>query len=344
MNRLKLAVAAIAFAAVAVAYQADLDAKVRSETVEKLAETMISDYVFPDLGKQIAEDLRARLKRGEYDSLKDGTAFAKKLSDDMRLIAKDAHLNVRYSDKALPPRTVANEPSAEEVRREKERARQLNAGYEKVERLIGNVGYLEVRGFFSPEEIQGLARNAIEFLANTDALIIDLRRNGGGDPEGVQLLCSYLFKDRVHLNSLYFRPGNRTDEFWTKPELPGPRYEKPVYVLVSKRTGSGAEEFAYNLQNLKRATIIGEPTWGGANPGGFVRLNDHFGAFIPIGRAINPYTKTNWEGTGVIPEERVDPKDGLLHAHRLAVQKMLEQATDAQDRERLQSVLKELGG
>src|SRR5215203_2477633 len=125
----------------------------------------------------------------------------------------------------------------------------------------------------------------------------------------------------VHLNDLYWREGNRTDEFWTKKEVAGKRYlNKDVYVLTSKRTFSGAEEFTYNLKNLKRATIIGETTGGGAHPGGGFRISEHFGMFVPTGRAISPITKTNWEGTGVTPDVAV-PADEALHVARITALK-----------------------
>ncbi len=155
------------------------------------------------------------------------------------------------------------------------------------------------------------------------------------------MLCSYLFgKKPVHLNDIYLRQGNQTKEFWTLKNLPAPRFEnKPVYVLVSHRTGSGAEECAYDLQNTHRATIIGTSTWGGANPGGVLRLDDHFNAFIPMGRAINPYTHTNWEGTGVIPDVQEDPTSALLAAEKLALKQLLSDAKDPDEVKRLTSAM-----
>jgi hypothetical protein len=201
----------------------------------------------------------------------------------------------------------------------------------RVERLAGNVGYLELDGFLDAEAAAGPAAAAMTFLANTDALIIDLRRNGGGSPHGVALLCSYLFdaEKPVHLNSLYWRRGNRTEEFWTRKDVAGPRYVgKDVYVLTSARTFSAAEEFTYNLQCLKRATVVGETTGGGAHPGGGFPLGEHFVMFVPTGRAINPITKTNWEGIGVKPDLAVPADKALEAAHERAVQKLLEKVPD----------------
>jgi C-terminal processing protease CtpA/Prc len=180
---------------------------------------------------------------------------------------------------------------------------------------------------FQPAELAGdTAAAAMNFLTNTDALIIDIRANGGGAPSMVALVSSYLFGgEPVHLNDLYFRPEDTTHQWWTLPHVPGKRYQdKPVYVLTSKRTFSAAEEFAYNLKSLKRATIVGETTGGGAHPGGMHRLNEHFLVFVPSGRAINPLTKSNWEGTGVAPDLPVAAAQALKTAHLAALKKVAE--------------------
>jgi CubicO group peptidase (beta-lactamase class C family) len=195
-----------------------------------------------------------------------------------------------------------------------------NFGFEKIERLGGNVGYLDLRAFESPDSAAETAAAAMAFLANTDALIFDLRQNGGGDPAMVAFLCSYLFDQRTHLNDLYSRPDNRTEEFWTRDDVPGKRYgDKPVFVLTSSRTFSGAEEFSYNLKSLKRATIVGETTGGGAHPVNPRRLGKDFLITVPFARAINPITKTNWEGTGVKPDVDVPAAQALKVAHLLAI-------------------------
>jgi C-terminal processing protease CtpA/Prc len=201
----------------------------------------------------------------------------------------------------------------------------MNHGFGRVERLPGNIGYLEFFNFADEELGADTVAAAMNFINGTDSLIIDMRNNGGGNPAMVALVCSYLFgPDPVHLNDLYWREGNRTEEFWTRKDLAGKRYlNKDVYVLTSKRTFSGAEEFTYNLKNLKRATIVGETTGGGAHPGGGFRINEHFGVFVPTGRAISPITKTNWEGTGVTPDISVPADQALLVARLMALKKSL---------------------
>jgi len=210
------------------------------------------------------------------------------------------------------------------------------------------VGYLELRSFgFEAEWIGDAAAAAVAFLANTDALIVDVRRNGGGSPGMVAFVSSCLFgADSVHLNSLYWRPGNRTEHFYTRTRVPGVRYgpERPVYVLTSRRTFSGAEEFAYNLQTRQRAVIVGDTTGGGAHPGGLQRVTDHFGLWVPTGRAINPITKTNWERVGVRPDVAVSSDQALRTAQLAALRGLRERATDSERRRQLDEAIAEVEG
>jgi C-terminal processing protease CtpA/Prc len=308
-----------------------IDAAARSQVIEVLVKELNDSYIFPETAKKMEADLRARLKNKEYDQMTSARQFSQKLTDDLRSISKDGHLTVRYSHERIPVRAVKSEPTAEEIEQYRNSLRRNNYGFVKVENMRGNVGYIDLRGFTDPELGAETVAAAMNFVANTDALIFDLRNNGGGNPAMVALICSYLFGDKpVHLNDLYYRVGNKTEEFWTKPTVLGKKYgeTKDVYVLTSKRTFSGAEEFANNLKVLKRATIVGETTGGGANPGGVVRLTDNFGAFVPTGRAINPITKTNWEGTGVEPDVKVDKEHALKTAYSLALNKSIEKAKE----------------
>jgi len=163
----------------------------------------------------------------------------------------------------------------------------------------------------------------MNFLANVEAIVFDLRENGGGDPKMIAFLSSYLFAERTHLNDLWTRKGDITDQYWTDPYVPGKRLDgKPAFVLTSKNTFSGGEEFTNNLKTLKRATIIGETTGGGAHPVSGHRVNEHFGIGVPFARAINPITHTNWEGTGVEPDVKVPAADALTTAQKLAAEKL----------------------
>ena len=323
---------------------AQLSATEKKDVVDHLSKEMVERYVVKAKADEVAKTIQSNLANGTYDSLSTGKEFAIRLSTDINAICKDAHLRIRYSDAALPERRESGQPSQTEIEADEKHTTLINAGFESVKRLSGNVGYIEFYGFQDPKAADRAIQASMQFVQDTDALIFDIRQNGGGDPETVRRLCSYLFDKPTHINSLLVRNGDKTNKVDFKTgKVSGKVYSKPIYVLVSKRTGSGAEEFAYDLQNQGRAIIIGENTWGGANPGGIVRLTDHFSAFIPIGMAQNPVTKTNWEGTGVTPDVKCDPKEALNLAQMMAIKKLLETAT-GDDVTRLNSVLKELGG
>ncbi|MDX1531313.1 MAG: S41 family peptidase, partial [Rhodothermales bacterium] len=189
-----------------------------------------------------------------------------------------------------------------------------NYGIARVEVLDGNVGYLDLRGFYSGPPAEAAVDAAMHLLQHTDALIVDLRRNGGGDPDLVRYVTSYFFDEPTHLNSLHWRDGDRevVNEFWTLEETASPqRPDLPLFVLTSDYTFSAGEEFANNLKALGRATLIGETTGGGANPGGMMPAGERFGVFVPTGRAVNPVTGTNWEGVGVEPDVAVPAEEAL---------------------------------
>ena len=301
----------------------ELTASAKTAVIENLAKELDEGYVFPDVAKKMAADLQRRQAAKEYDAITSSQAFADKLTSDLQAISHDKHLRVRFSFREIPVRKDKREPTAEEQAQFDRYMKRVNYGFDRAERMDGNIGYIEFRGFMDPEAGADAVAAAMTMVSNTDALIFDLRQNGGGSPAMVALICSYLFGDKpVHLNDLYFRPTNKTEEFWTKPTVAGKKYlDKDVYILTSNRTFSGAEEFSNNLKTLKRATIVGETTGGGANPGGSVRLNEHFNAFVPTGRAINPITKTNWEGTGVEPDVKVPKEQALKTAYLMALKK-----------------------
>jgi C-terminal processing protease CtpA/Prc len=195
----------------------------------------------------------------------------------------------------------------------------INYGFSKVEKLDDNIGYLELRGFPPLVFAKEYADLAMKLLSTSDALIIDLRRNGGGNPDLIQYVCSYLFEKPTFINSLYYRAANQTTDFITFEKVDGKKMpDVPLFLLTSARTFSGGEEFAYDIQTQKRGTLIGETTGGGANPGGMFPVTGTLAIFIPTGRAINPITKTNWEGVGVIPEIKCAADKALETALPLA--------------------------
>jgi hypothetical protein len=321
-----------------------VDAAARTQVIETILKRLDDSYVFPEMAKKMGTAVRERASKGEYDSVSSAQALAVKLTEDLQAVSHDKHLRVRYSYEPIPERGERREPTDEERAQFRKELSWMNHGFEKVERLPGNVGYIDFRGFMDEEAGADTVAAAMNFVANTDALIIDLRRNGGGNPKMVALICSYLFgAEPVHLNDLYWREGNRTEEFWTLKEVAGKRYlGKDVYVLTSNRTFSGAEEFTYNLKNLKRATIVGETTGGGAHPGDGFRVNEHFMMFVPTGRAISPVTKTNWEGTGVEPDVKVAADLALKTAHLSALRKNITNVKDDRLKGDMQQLIESL--
>ncbi|WLI89023.1 S41 family peptidase [Massilia sp. R2A-15] len=329
-----------------VAQAPTLDAAARAQVIDALVRHLNDYYVFPDVAAKIEVALRDKQKRGAYDGLVRRQDFAEALTADVRAAGNDLHLGVRASDTPMAPEPARDKtgPAPDEARM-LARMKELNYGLGGIEKLPGNIGYLEVRGFVPVKHAEQALTAAMTQLADCDALIVDLRRNGGGDPAGVAFLTSYLFDQRTHLNDLHWREGNRTEEFWTRADVPGKKFgqQKPVYVLTSSKTFSGGEEFSNNLKVLQRATLVGETTGGGANPGRGHQLTPYFSAFIPNGRAINPITKTSWEHTGVAPDVKVAASDALAVAQKMALEKLAAAASDPQHAKSLRATAAALG-
>jgi len=304
-----------------------LDKKQRTAVVNTMATEINQQYVFPKLGKKTAAYITKQLNSGAYANIVDGKAFAKKLTRDLQSINHDKHMRVRFTPPPPPPPPSMNSQLAEvdvhnnqlaQLKR-KRNNQEENFGFYKVERLAGNVGYLDLRYFSGNKKAQSAAIAAMQFLQNTDALIIDMRNNRGGNPKMVEFICSYFFAANTHLNSLYWRVPNITEEYRSLVTIEGNRrLDVPVYILTSNKTFSGAEELSYNFKTQQRATLVGEVTGGAANPGGEVRINALFGMFMPTGTAINPITKTNWEGVGVIPDVKTSAEQAFDKAYQLA--------------------------
>lgn len=310
-----------------------LDPATRAAVIESLAVAVQQRYVFPDRGAALAKDLRRRAARKEYDGITSQREFADSLLSHMQAFTHDGHMRVHYRHIPWPKQNEERgaPPPPEELQRRRDEARRTNYGFERVQRLPGNVGYLDLRSFSSLPEAHATAVAAMNFLANCDAVIVDVRRNGGGDPNLLQTVLTYFVApdDRLHINDFYLREGDRTEQYWSAAQVPGPRLNgKPLYVLTSPLTGSCAEEFAYDVQTHQLGSLYGATTAGAANPGGLFPLSDHLAAFIATGRAINPVTHTNWEGVGVKPDHDVPPADALREAHVAAITKLLEKPSD----------------
>lgn len=308
-----------------------LDPKEQKKTIDSISSNLNANYVFPDVAEKMSDLIADNFRKNKYKGITDPNRFAEQLTEDLRSISEDLHLNVYYA-----PEQIAEQNNAvSEEEKETLQSQQIdwmkrnNFGFKEVKIIDGNIGYLDLREFSDPKYAGETAVAAMNFLSNSDALVVDLRQNGGGNPSMIQLITSYLFDaEPVHLNNFYWRPRNLYTQTWTLPHVQGKRIPTtPVYVLTSKQTFSAAEEFSYNLKSLKRATLIGETTGGGAHPGGEVNVTDKFIVWIPQGRAINPITNTNWEGTGVKPHIEV-PANEALETARLEALKNLKNTTE----------------
>jgi hypothetical protein len=283
---------------------------------------LVESYVYPARARDAAEVLRRNAAAGAYDGLKEA-ALAARLTTDVYAVLHDKHVNLRYSAELNPPEPSGDAtpgPAARAARLQ--RTRQSGYGLGRVAHLPGNVGYLDVRGFpGASDELNTVFDGAVNSVAYSDAVVLDLRRNHGGSPDSIARLLSHFIAPKTHLNDVLGRgdgDAKVTDSTYTEA-VPGPRITAPLYVLTSSETFSGGEECAYDVQALKRGTLIGAVTGGGANPGDTRRIDDHFLIFVPTGRARNPITKTNWEGVGVKPDVDVPRERALVTAYGLAL-------------------------
>jgi C-terminal processing protease CtpA/Prc len=275
-------------------------------------------YIDPQVARKMADALLAHNKNGDDDAVTDGRAFADLLTRQMREVSHDMHLEVVYSQSPLPD--LLTEPSPEDLARYRKELEQDNCTFKKVEILPNSIGYLKLNAFPEPSMCQATARAAMASLNHADAIIFDLRDNRGGEPAMTALMAAYLFD---HPEYWYNPRENTTEQSWTLSPVPANRLaDKPVYVLTSARTFSGAEQFCYDLKMLKRATLVGEKTGGAAHAGLFHRIDDHFGIGIPETKAINPFSKTDWAETGVEPDVKVKAADALETAKKLAESKL----------------------
>ncbi len=306
-----------------------IDAKTQAAVIDSITAALNETYVFADKAARMDSLLRASYAAGAYRDLTDPADFMARLQEDVAKIYFDRHMGMM----ALPPGSIpanmsSDDPYAAEAFRE--RMRRANYGFRKAEILPGNVGYVKFNQFADTDLGGPTAAGAMAFVANADALIVDLRDNGGGSASMIQLLTGYLFKDSVHLIDWYSRREDKTGQSWSNDWVPGKTmYDTPVYVLVSGRTGSAAEEFTFDLKNQKRATIVGETTGGAGNTVEF-RSYD-MGSFIawlklPNARALDPETNIGWEAVGVKPDIEVPAAKALAAAHVDAIKKLEEKA------------------
>jgi len=298
----------------------ELAAETAARIVDAIAKALNASYVYPAVAKKMEQAIREHLEHGDDKAIATGPDLASALTHQLQEVSHDRHVRVEWLARTAPP---GNGAPSDEDKREKEQLERMNCGFVKTERLDGNIGYIKL-DVFGPADVCGAkATEAFAALGGVDAIIFDLRDTGGGAPDMVTYVESYLFAKRTHLDDIYTRDDNKTTPSWTNPSVPGKKLAtQPVYVLTAARTFSAAEAFAYDLQSAKRATIVGEVTGGGAHPSRPIPLDDHFTISVPFARAINPVTKTDWEGKGVEPDVKVPAGQALDTAKQLAADKL----------------------
>lgn len=318
-----------------------LTASDRSSIVQTLTAKMNANYIEPAVAERVGSAIARKNVEGGYASAASAQAFSDALATDLRAFSGDLHFGSKVDDSfrdfSNADAAAPNRAEMDEARDETERG---GFGIQKIERLPGNIGYIELRGFGYTEFVGPAYTAAMSLMAGTDALILDLRRNGGGSPVSVAYLMSHFFPpgDQRHLIDIYNRPSDTTRQIWTVPTV-AQRYDKPVYVLTSARTFSGGEDCAYDFQAQKRGTLVGETTGGGSNPVRWYSVGHGIVVAIPTSRTTNFVTKTNWEHVGVKPDIAVPAALALQTAHVAILRKLVSSAKDDNERTKLQRVL-----
>ena len=316
----------------------------KQETVDGILKVLETRYIFPEVADSMQSFVLNNLCSGKYDSIASGNEFAFRLTRDLQEISNDLHLKVDFVEKFGEEEHKGLEENSAKEAWLNQLLTENNYGIKSKKILEGNIGYLEIPMFGPLEHCADTLISSMQFVAETDALILDLRScRGSLDENTIPFLCSYFFSEPTHLFDFYTRETNTTKQFWTYAWVPGKRYvEKPVYVLTSSRTFSGGEELAYDLKHADRAVVVGEVTRGGANPTELVTINPNFRISVPYMRSVNPVTKTNWEGTGVQPDVKVKSNIALYTAHIKALNSLSEKSSDENERIKLAEAIKKV--
>jgi len=317
-----------------------LSASDRAAIVQTLAAKLNANYIDPAVAERVGNAIAEKNAEGGYASAGNVKDFSEALAKDLREFGDDKHFGARIADGFRERSGDRDLPSRAEMLEARNRVERRGYGIEKIERLSGNVGYMELRGFDMTEFAGPAYTAAMSLMAGTDALILDLRRNGGGSPASVAYLMSHFFPfgDQRHLIDIYSRQTDTTQQVWTVPTV-ALRYDKPVYVLTSARTFSGGEDCAYDFQTQKRGTLVGETTGGGSNPVGFFSVGHGIAVAIPTARTTNAVTRTNWEHTGVKPDIAVPAAQALQTAHAAILRTLASSAKEGDERANLQRLL-----
>lgn len=288
----------------------------KEETIKGIDHLLTEYYLFPKIATSIIAVLHSNFKSGKYDNTTNPKEFSRLITSDLQSINNDLHLKLKYD----PEDTIGRLKPKLEHRIKK--SKKDNFGFIEVKILKGNVGYLKLNRFENPIFSGDTLTATMNFLCNTDALIIDIMDNPGGNIPMGELMSSYFFNDRVHLNSYEYREYDIVHHTYTAPYVYGQQYlNKDLYILISNNTASLAESFSYELKHLERAVIIGEQSVGAAHSGSHRSIRN-FKLYVPNGRSIHPITKSNWEGIGVTPDIKVSKTDALSTAYFVALQKL----------------------
>lgn len=321
---------------------------VKSETISDVRKALIEKYIFRDVAEKISDCLETRSKGGIYDDIDNAPEFASEIGKLLCEVSNDKHLRFFYDPQQAKDIIAMQNLSEDEKARTRaelnlKRERQSNFGFHEIKILEGNVGYLDLRQFCHTDNAGETAVAAMALLANSDAVIIDLRENGGGEPEMGQLLSSYFLKGRTQLNYIQRGAEGKIDQYWTLPHVPGKRLlDKDLYLLTSCQTGSAAEGFAYALKCHSRAKTIGETTAGAAHPVDFQVFHGKFVLMLPTARALNPISGGNWETVGVKPDVSTPAKDAFDAAYKMALENLINETKDKSRIAWLQLALDEL--
>ncbi len=302
---------------------------------------MDSHYVFEERRAAIADRVRAGLDAGRYQAAPSLDSLAAVLTRDLQAATGDGHLYVEYA------RIEGGEGTDWEAWAERERIeeRTTNHGFTEARVLGGNVGYLRVVGWMEPQRGYDAAVAAMRFLENTDAVVIDVRGNGGGYGGLAELIASYFFASppTLLMTTRYSDPSAQPSTLYTLPFVPGARRpDDPLFVLVDGGTGSASEFFAYTLQAFDKAVVVGEPSYGAANRNSYYDLGRGLRLSVSTGAPVVAATGTNWEGSGVQPDLEVPASEAPRAAHAAALRTLLERGVDAEERERLERALREI--
>ncbi|WP_445363238.1 S41 family peptidase [Microbulbifer sp. ANSA003] len=283
------------------------------ELINSIEKKIASNYVLQENLEAIHSSLNKVAESEAFRQATDTESVAGIIKS--ALTKHDKHFGVSWDDPESPQQQPKHEDWFSKLSRK-------NSGFTRVEVLEGNIGYIDFWGFdHVNEESQGRVAAAMALIQDASAIIFDLRKNGGGNGFMGGLISGYLFDKPTHLNSIHWKPAGNVTEIWSQEKVQGKKVaDTPVYILTSSDTFSAAEAFAYYLKHLDRATIIGEATKGGANPWQYFPLGNGFKIAIPIAKAVNPITKTNWEGTGVKPDIETSREKAFPTAYRLALQ------------------------